>query len=135
MASGCYNIFKGGLMAGQYSLVVDTCKCILLNTVHAFTNTNTIWGNVSANELAQSGGYLTGGTILASLAIVNSGTSTWDAADVSWTSSTFLAAHAVLYDSTTGNSLMCSIDFGGNKEVSAGTFTLQWNSTGIITLA
>jgi len=135
VASGCYNIFKGGLMAGQYSLTVDTTKCILMNTVHAFTNTHTVYNSVTTNELTSAGGYLTGGVVLASLAIVNSGTSTWDAADVSWTSSTFSAAHAVLFDSTTGNSLICSIDFGGAKEVSAGTFSLVWNGTGIITVA
>lgn len=134
MASGVYNILKGGLMKGQYSLVADTTHVILMNTVHAFLNTHTVYNSVTTNELASAGGYLTGGVLLASLAIINSGTSTWDAADVSWTSSTFLAAHAVLFDSSTGNSLICSIDFGGNKEVSAGTFTLQWNGTGILTL-
>ena len=135
MASGCYNIFKGGLMSGQYSLAIDSTQVALMSTVHAFTATNTIYGNLTANELAQSGGYLTGGIKLTTLAIVNSGTSTWDAADVSWTSSSFVAGHAVIYDPTTGNCLVCSIDFGGSKEVASGTFTLQWNATGIITLA
>ncbi len=122
-------------MAGQYSLAVDSTQVALMSTVHAFTATHTIYGNTTANELAQSGGYLTGGIKLTSLAIVNSGTSTWDAADVSWTSSTFSAGHAVIYDPTTGNALICSIDFGDTKSVSAGTFTLQWNATGIVTLS
>jgi len=134
MASGIYNIFKSGIMSGQYHLSVDTDKVALMSTVHAFTSTNTIWGNVSANELAAANGYLAGGTMLTSLSLLTSGTSAWDAADVSWTSSTFVAGHAVIYDTTTGNSVICSIDFGGNKEVSAGTFTLQWNGTGIITI-
>ncbi len=135
MASGIYNVFKGGVMAGQYSLAIDSTQVCLVSTVHAFTSTNTIYGNISGNELAQANGYLTGGTKLTSLVIVNSGTSTWDAADVSWTGSTFNAGHAVIYDPTTGNALICSIDFGGTKSVSAGTFTLQFNGTGIITLA
>jgi hypothetical protein len=135
MASGIYNIFKGGLLRGQFTLVTDTCKCCLLNTVHAFAAGNTIYGNISGNELAAANGYLAGGIILTSCAVVDTGVSTWDAADISWTSSTFLAAHAVIYDTTTGNSLVASIDFGGNKEVSSGTFTLQWNATGIVTLS
>jgi len=134
MASGIYSIFKGGVMSGQYTLTTDTCKVCLLNTVHAFAAGNTIYGNISANELAASNGYLAGGTILTSCAVVNTGVATWDAADVAWTSSTFTAGHAVIYDTSTGNSLVCSIDFSGNKAVSAGTFTLQWSPTGIISL-
>jgi hypothetical protein len=134
-ASGCYNIFNGGLLAGQYSLVADSTHCVLMNSTHAFAATNTVWSNISGNEMAGAGGYLTGGVLLATLAIVNSGTSRWDAADVAWTASTFSAAHCVLYDSTTGSSLIASIDFGGQKEVSAGTFTLSWNGTGIVTIA
>jgi len=59
----------------------------------------------------------------------------WNATDSAWTTATFTAYHAVIYDSTAGNDLICSIDFGGAKTVSAGTFTIQWDSDGIITLA
>jgi len=31
--------------------------------------------------------------------------------------------------------LICSFDFGGEKVVTAGTFTIEWNAAGIITLA
>jgi hypothetical protein len=31
--------------------------------------------------------------------------------------------------------LICSFDFGEGKEVSSGTFTIQWHTDGIITLA
>jgi hypothetical protein len=41
----------------------------------------------------------------------------------------------VIYDSTASDNLIASIDFGGAKTVAAGTFTIQFDANGIITLA
>ena len=51
------------------------------------------------------------------------------------TAATFTAYHAVIYDTSVSNDLIASIDFGGAKAVVAGTFTIQWDAAGIITLA
>jgi hypothetical protein len=64
-----------------------------------------------------------------------SNTATFDATDTSWTTATFTAYHAVIYDTTNTSSLICSIDFGGAQTVTSGTFTIEWNSSGIISLA
>ncbi|GAI80247.1 unnamed protein product, partial [marine sediment metagenome] len=68
---------------------------------------------------------------------VTQGASTmWDGVDVEWTGATFSAWHAVLYDDTlTDDDLIASINFGGEKAVSAGTFKIQWHANGIVTLA
>ena len=70
-----------------------------------------------------------------------SATITFDAADVSWTSSTLSnVAAAVVYSSTvndassTNDSLIAYIDFGGNFSTTSGTFQIQWNPSGIFTL-
>jgi hypothetical protein len=76
-----------------------------------------------------------GGQALAGKAVTEAATTKWDATDIEWTSATFTAAHAVIWDSTAGNDLICSIDFGGNQSVVAGTFKIQWHANGIITLA
>jgi hypothetical protein len=61
-----------------------------------------------------------------------------DAADSSWTSATFTARGAVIYKkrggAATADELLCYIDFAADKSCSNGTFTIQWNSEGIINL-
>jgi hypothetical protein len=72
---------------------------------------------------------------LAGKAVTEGATTKWDATDAAWTEATFTAYHAVLWDDTAADSLICSIDFGGAKTVASGTFTIQWHADGIITLA
>lgn len=136
MASGLYNAFKGDLMEKQVNLASggDTIKVGLLDTNHSFSAANSVWGDVSANEVSGTG-YTAGGATLASQTVTTAATTKFDGTDSTWTTATFTAYHAVLYDNTNTDSLMCSFDFGGAKTVSAGTFTIQWHADGIITLA
>ena len=136
MASGIYNRFKANLMNKEVDMEADTVKVALLNNSHSFTATHNTWSQVSANELASGSGYTTGGATLGSKAVTQAATTKWDAADSTWTSSTFTAYHAVIYDDTHAtDDLICSIDFGGAVTVSAGTLTIQYHADGIITLA
>ena len=135
MASGIYDRFKANLMNKVLDLEADTIIVILLDDSHSFTTTHNNLTDVSANELATGGGYTQQDKELGSKAVTQAATTKWDAADVEWTSATFTAYHAVLYDETASNDLICSIDFGGAKSVSAGTFTIQWHANGIVTLA
>lgn len=136
MASGVYNRFKANLMNKEIDLEADTINVILLDNSHSFTATHNVYSDISANELATSGGYTAGGAALASKAVTQAATTKFDAADISWTSATFTAYHAALYDdSHATNDLIASIDFGGAQAVSSGTFTIQWHADGIITLA
>jgi len=135
MASGCYNRFKANLMNKEVDLEADTIKVALLDDNHSFTATDNTWSDVSANEISGTG-YTAGGETLASKAVTQGATTKFDADDVSWTSASFTAYHAVIYDdSLVGDDLICSIDFGGAKTVSNGTFTIQWDASGIITLS
>ncbi len=133
MASGIYNRFKANLMNKIVDLEGDTIKVALYDNTHAFTATDTTY--TTTNELATSGGYTQGGMTLANAAVTEAATTKWDADDTAWTSATFTAYHAVIYDSTASSNLIASIDFGGAKTVAAGTFTIQYDSSGIITLA
>lgn len=137
MASGIYEIFLANLMGSGMNLNSsgDTVKIILLDTNHAFTATHNTLGQISANELPTSGGYIAGGQTLDGQAVTQAATTKFDATDIQWTGSTFTSMHAVSYDDTIGtNDLMWSLDFGGGKTVTSGTFTIQWNASGIITL-
>ncbi len=135
MASGIYNRFKANVFNKIVDLDADVIKVSLMDNLHAFTATNNVIGDVSANELPTAGGYTAGGATLASAAVTQSGTTKFDGADTAWTSATFSAYHAVLWDDTVAtDDLICSFDFGGIKTVTAGTFTIQWHANGIITL-
>lgn len=135
MASGIYDRFKANLFNKIVDLEADTVKVMLLNNSHSFTSTNNVIGDVSANEISGTG-YTAGGATLAGKAVTQGATTKWDATDVQWTTATFTAYHAVIYDDTVAtDDLICSIDFGGAKSVSAGTFKIQWHVNGIVTLA
>lgn len=133
MASGIYNRFKANLMNKVVDLEGDTINVALYDNSHAFAAGDTDY--TTSNELATAGGYTQGGSALAGKAVTEAATTKWDATDHAWTSATFTAYHAVIYSSTAGNDLICSIDFGGAQSVTAGTFTIQWDAGGIITLA
>ena len=133
MASGIYNRFKANLMNKEVDLEADTIRVALYNSSHAYTATDNVY--TVTNEITGTG-YTAGGAALASKAVTQAATTKFDAADISWTTATFTAAHAVIYDDTHAtNDLLCSIDFGGNQTVTSGTFTIQWHADGIITLA
>jgi hypothetical protein len=60
----------------------------------------------------------------------------WDATDVAWAASTITNARgALIYaDALAGNNGIVLVNFGGDYSTVAGTFTIQWPPTGILTL-
>jgi hypothetical protein len=136
MASGIYNAFKTDILDGSVNLANggDSFKVALLDDNHAFTATNSVWSDISANEISGTG-YTAGGEDLSGQGLSGTTSVTWDATDTEWTSASFTAYHAVIYDASNSNSLVCSIDFGGAQTVSSGTFTISWNTDGILVLS
>lgn len=138
MASGIYAIYKTNLMSKKVNCSSggDVILVALANSDHAFLATDSAYSDVSANCIASGGGYTTGGNALLQTVATSAGTAiaVFDGTDAVWSSASFTANHAILYMSSDGG-LVCSVDFGGAKVVSNGTFTIQWNGKGIITLA
>ncbi len=141
MASGIYNRMKANLFSKLVDLTNggDIIKVALLDNSHTFDADNNTFADVSANELLSSGtGYTSSGETLANQAITQDNTNDlakFDADDVQWVTATFTAYHAVLYDDTlAGDDLIGSIDFGGAKSVTGGTFIIQWSTNGIVRL-
>lgn len=90
-------------------------------------------GVYSGTELTGTG-YTAGGATLASITFTGaSAVATFDAADVSWTSSTITGARGVLvYDNTlTGKNALVLVDLGSSYSTSAGTLAITWSASGI----
>ena len=134
MASGIYSRFKANLLNKEVDMEGDTIKVMLMNTSHSFSATDTDAGDISANEMTGTG-YTAGGQTLSGGAVTEGATTKFDATDSAWGSASFSAYHAVLFDTSAANSLICSFDFGEAKTVSSGTFTVQWDTAGVLTLA
>lgn len=142
MASGVYNIFKSEVMKGTCNLGTDTLKVALLTSSHSFAAssvTNDTWADISANEVSGTG-YTAGGATLTSLAVTVDNTDNegvFDAADVTWSSSTITARYAVIYDDTVtspADMIIACFDFGSDQSSSSGDFTIQWSAEGILNL-
>jgi hypothetical protein len=142
MASFVSNIFKSNILTKKVNLASggDTIKVALYDNSYNLTAASRNYS--TTNELTTTGGYTQGGATLGSQTLTpvdgSAATIKFDAADTAWTSATFTAYYALLYDTTvhaTDDNLICSIDFGGAKTVSSGTLTLIWDTDGIITFA
>lgn len=133
MASGIYNRFKANLMNKVVDLEADTINVALFDNSKSFVASTTVYN--TTNELATTGGYTQGGQALDNKAVTEAATTKWDADDEAWTSATFTAYFAEIYDVTASSNVIALIDFGGAQTVASGTFTIQWNAAGIITLA
>jgi len=117
----------------------DTIKVALVSSSYTPNqDTHDYWDDVSSNEVSGTG-YTAGGATLASKSVTyDSGTNVtkFDAADVSWTSSTITARYAVVYlDTGTASTspLIAYVDFGSDQSSSSGTFQIVWDSAGIFT--
>lgn len=89
----------------------------------------------NANEVSGTG-YTAGGTGLTSTTLTgSSGVMTWDAADVSWASSTITGARgALIYaDALAGNNAILLVDLGASYSTSNGTLQITWSASGLAT--
>lgn len=138
MADMIYNKFPLYLGDGTMDMDNDTFKVALLTSSYTPDATHDTYSDLT-NEVADGSGYSTGGTTLSTVTWTeSSGTVTLSAANPSWTSATFTARYAVVYDDTPADPakpLVCLFDFSTDQTVSNGTFTLQFNANGILTIS
>ena len=80
-----------------------------------------------------SSGYTTGGKSLTASAdpVLSGDTACVKFNDISWTSASFTARGCLIYNSTavtgfTTNRAVCAVNFGADKTVTSGTFTVQF---------
>ena len=128
------------------SAICTSFKVELLKGVHNFTATTgntfkialydsdaTLGASTTAfstsEEITNTAGtaYTSGGATLTSVTpVASSTTALCDFADVSFSSATFTANGALIYNSSATNAAVAAIAFGSDKTATNGTFTIQF---------
>jgi hypothetical protein len=136
MADVIFNDFLEKMADGTHDMDNDTFYIMLLTDSYTIDKTDTVLADISG-EVANGDGYTTGGKALTNVTwSQSSGTLTFDADDPSWSASTITSRYAVIYNYTaTNKNLVCLKDFGSNKTSTNGAFTINFNASGIFTIA
>ena len=162
IASEICNSFKEEILQGGHCLNAsgstaagNAIKCALYSANDAvLSKSTTVYAApsdasatpTSTYEVSTTGtNYASGGATLTNIDVtLDSDTAVCDFDNESWTSATFTARGLLLYNTTaitgfTTNRSILAINFGGDKTVTSGTFTIEFPapaaSTAIIQLA
>ena len=117
--------YKQQLFLAEHDMDTHTIKAALYSSSATLSAATTAYS--STNEITGTG-YTAGGSNLDSPTVSLSGTTAFvDFADESWTVATFTTRGVMIYNDThSGNAAISVHDFGSDKSVTAGTFTLQF---------
>jgi hypothetical protein len=129
--------FKVDILSGDQDLLVDTLKIALYTSAATLDATTTTY---TTSEEVVGTGYVAGGNTLAGAVINSSGTTAFVSfTDSVWSSATFTARGALIYNSSKSDKTVAVLDFGSDKTVTASTFTIQFptnnSSSAIIRIA
>ena len=122
--------FKVELLKGVHNFTAttgDTFKIALYDSDATLGAASTAF--TTSEEITNTSGsaYTSGGASLTSVTpVASSTTAVCDFADVSFTSATFTANGALIYNSSQSDKAVAVIAFGGDKTVTSGTFTIQF---------
>jgi len=121
---GIHNFGVGVVRA---STAADTFKIALYSTLATLNSTTTVY---TATDEITGTGYVAGGnTLVISQAPTSTNTETvaWlNFSDTSWSSASFSADGALIYNSTQGNKAVAVLNFGSTKTATAQTFTVTF---------
>jgi hypothetical protein len=114
---GIHNFSSSG--GNTFNLALYTSSASLGAATTAYT---------TSNEVANGNGYTTKGNALTSVTpVADSTTAVCDFADTSFTSASFTARGCMIFnDSASGDPSCVIVDFGSDKTVTSGTFTIQF---------
>ena len=127
--SGVCTSFKQQLLVGDHNFTngVDDFKISLYKNSSTISVASTFY--VTSGETTNDAGtaYTAGGNTLVNVTPTTSGTTAYcDFSDTSWSTASFTAFGALIYNSSDSNKAVCVLNFGGDKTSSAGTFTIQF---------
>ena len=120
--------FKAEILDEQHDLIADTIKIALFTSSASLGAATTAYS--TSNEVSGSG-YSAGGVTLANKVVTTTGTTAYfDADDPTWTSASFTANGALIYNSTNSDKAIAVLAFGGDFTVSSGTFKIVFPAAG-----
>jgi hypothetical protein len=121
--------FKEDLLNKIQDLEADTIKIALYTSAATLGAATTAYS--ATNEVSGTG-YTAGGVTLTSATVATSGTTAYvDFDNPEWTTATFTARGALIYnDTTAGDNSVAVLDFGGDFTVSSGTFRVVFPAPG-----
>ena len=118
--------FKGELLSGTHNFATggDGFK-IALYTSNPYSTSSTV--ALTTNEVSSAGSSNYTRKSLGSQAVASStAVASVDFADSTWSSATFTAAFAAIYNDDKSDKLCVVLDFGGDKTCTNGTFTVSY---------
>jgi hypothetical protein len=128
ITSAICNSFKVEILKGVHNFTQggNTFRLALYTSSATLSKSTTVY--ITANEVANGNGYTTKGNALTNVTpVLSSDTAVCDFADTSFTSASFTARGCLIFnDTATNDPAVCAVDFGGDKTVSSGTFTIQF---------
>ena len=123
--------FRGALFSGQHDLASggNTFKLSLYTSLAAYSTASTVYD--ATNEVSTGGGSNYSVKTLANQAVASAtAVASVDFDNVTWTSATFTASFAAIYNNTTvdglADRLVVVLDFGGAKTATNGDFTIAF---------
>jgi len=121
--------FKVELLTGTHNFTNstgDTFKIALYTSSATLDATTTAY--TASNEVANGNGYTTAGETLTNVTPTSSSTTAYtDFADVTWSTASFTANGALIYnDTAAGDPAVCVLDFGADYTATNGDFTVQF---------
>lgn len=104
----------------------DTFKMALLDTGGTYVSTDTLYSDVSGDEIPATGNYSTGGaTISPTISAASDSTKTsFTIGSAAWTSATIIFRNAVIYSSTSG-ALLMHLEWDSLQEAVAQDYTVN----------
>ena len=120
--------FKAEILDEQHDLAADTIKIALFTSSASLGASTTAYS--TSNEISGTG-YTAGGVALTSKTVSTTGTTAFfDADDPTWTSASFTANGALIYNSTNSDKAIAVLAFGGDFTVAGGTFKIVFPAAG-----
>jgi len=120
--------FKEECLKEGHQMATDTIKIALFTSSASMGASTTAYS--TSNEISGTG-YSAGGVALTSQTVSTSSTTAYfDAADPSWTSASFTANGALIYNSTNSDKAIAVLAFGGDFTVAGGTFKIIFPAAG-----
>lgn len=117
--------FKVQLLQGTQNFAGNTFKIALFTSSATLGPDTTVYS--TTNEISGTGYTAGGNTLTVSTTPTSSGTTAFISFNnTSWTSASFTARGAMIYNSTNGNACVAVFDFGADKTVVSGTFTITF---------